>query len=258
MLDFAIDIARRAGALLLEGYSNQRAVELKSRFNLVTDMDRASEQLIVDAIRAAFPEHAILAEEGGRGAGAEDDSRPIWLIDPLDGTTNYAHGFPLFCVSLALWQDRAPRLGVVYDPLRDELFSAELGGGTRCNGRPITVSATPLLDAALISTGFPYDYAVEQANNLRQFDRIQARCRGVRRGGSAALEIAYVAMGRLDAHWELWLNPWDTGAATLLVLEAGGRLSDCNGDAWHPWKPDLIASNGLIHDELIRVLSAEV
>jgi myo-inositol-1(or 4)-monophosphatase len=253
MLEFATDIARRAGALLRDGLSRQRSVELKSAFNLVTDMDRASEALIIDAITAAYPDHAILAEESGARVG----SGPTWLIDPLDGTNNYAHGFPFFCVSLALWEERQPVLGVVYDPLRDELFSAQAGAGARCNGQPLHVSATPALSAALVSTGFPYDYATQPANNLREFDRIYGRCQGVRRAGAAALDIAYVAMGRLDAHWEMWLKPWDTGAAALLVLEAGGRLSDWQGVDWHPWKHDLVASNGLIHDELIEVLSDE-
>ncbi|MBK9715480.1 MAG: inositol monophosphatase [Kouleothrix sp.] len=253
MLDFAIDTARRAGALLLEGLHNQRSVELKSAFNLVTDMDYASEALIIAAITAAFPDHAILAEESGARVG----TGPTWLIDPLDGTNNYAHGFPFFSVSLALWEGRAPVLGVVYDPLRDELFSAQAGGGTFYNDRPSRVSTIAALSDALVSTGFPYSYASEPDNNQREFDRIQARCQGVRRSGSAALDLAYVAAGRLDAHWEIWLKPWDTGAGALLVREAGGRLSDWRGGDWSPWHHQLIASNGQIHDELIRVLSSE-
>jgi myo-inositol-1(or 4)-monophosphatase len=251
MLDFAIDIARRAGALLRNGLDGQRQINLKSQFEVVTDMDRASEDLIVGAIRDRFPDHAILAEESG---GAFAGTQPTWLIDPLDGTNNYAHGFPCFCVSLGLWADQRPVLGVVYDPLRDEMFYAGAGAGAYCNGKRLHVSQIRTLSAALISTGFPYDYASRADKNLREFDRIQARCQGVRRAGAAALDIAYVAMGRLDAHWELTLKPWVTGAAALLVLEAGGRLSDYNGGAWQPWNERLIASNGLIHDELIQVL----
>lgn len=254
MLDFAIDIARQAGALLVEGLSRQRQLELKSPFEVVTEMDRASEQLIITAIRTKFPDHTILAEESG---GTFDDDRPTWLIDPLDGTNNYAHGFPSFAVSLALWSERQPVLGVVYDPLRNELFSAGAGAGAHCNGQRLHVSSIATLGAALISTGFPYDYAGRTDNNLREFDRVQARCQGVRRAGAAALDLAYVAMGRLDAHWEIDLKPWDTGAATLLVQEAGGRISDHRGGAWNPWSSRLIASNGHIHDELIQVLSAE-
>ncbi|HEU5099267.1 MAG TPA: inositol monophosphatase family protein [Roseiflexaceae bacterium] len=253
MLDFATDLGRRAGVLLRDGLDRRRTIELKGAFDLVTDMDRASEDLIVSAIAAEFPDHAILAEESGAIGAAEY----TWLIDPLDGTNNYAHGYPYFCVSLGLWRGPTPLLGVIYNPLLDELFSAEAGGGAHRNGQPIHVSDTAALGAALISTGFPYDYAGTPENNLREFDRIQGRCQGVRRGGAAALDLAYVAMGRLDAHWELRLKPWDTGAATLLVLEAGGRLSDRRGQPWHPWADRLVASNGRIHDELIEGLSAE-
>ncbi len=251
MLDFAIDLARRAGALLLAGLERQRSVKLKSPFDLVTDIDYASEALIVEAISQQFPDHAILAEEGGSTAR---DSAYTWVIDPLDGTNNYAHGFPYFSVSLALLQDETPILGVVYDPMRDELFSAELGCGARCNGRRLHVSTTPQLASALISTGFPYDYATNPDNNAREFTALQARVQGVRRAGSAALDLAYVAMGRLDAHWELRINPWDIAAAALLVSEAGGRLSDWHGNPWTPWTDRLIASNGLIHEELIQAL----
>jgi myo-inositol-1(or 4)-monophosphatase len=261
MLDFAIAIARRAGRLLLDGLSRQRTVELKGPYDLVTDMDRASEDLIISAIAAEFPSHTILSEEGGGAGGRaehlDSTAEPIWLIDPLDGTNNYAHGFPFFCVSLALWKGRM-LLGVLYNPLLDELFSAEAGGGAHCNGHPIRVSATPTLDAALVATGFPYNYATTPENNLREFDRVQSRCQGVRRTGSAALELAYVAMGRLDAYWDQHLNPWDTGAGALLVREAGGRLSDWQAGAWHPWSRRLIASNEHIHAELVQVLSAEL
>lgn len=254
MLHFAIDTARRAGALLRAGLHSQRRVELKSPYELVTDMDRACEDLIVGAIAARYPDHAILAEERG---GSFADARPTWLIDPLDGTNNYAHGFPFFAVSLALWAGPRPLLGVVYDPLRDELFSAEAGAGAFCNGQPLRVSAVETLAGALASTGFPYDYHLRPDNNLAEFDRIQARCQGVRRGGAAALDLAYVAMGRLEAHWEVDLKPWDTGAAALMVLEAGGRVTDMRGGPWQPWCASIIASNGHIHAELIEVLSVE-
>ena len=252
MLDFTIDVARRAGALLLEGLDRQPVIELKSQFEVVTDMDRASEALIVNAIEQQFPDHAILSEEGG---GRDRTAAYTWLIDPLDGTNNYAHGFPFFSVSIALWNGQSPLLGVVYDPTRDELFAAEAGRGGRCNDRPLRVSTTATLGAALVSTGFPYDYGANTDNNARQFDRIQARCQGVRRAGSAALDLAYVAIGRLEAHWETRLKPWDSGAGALLVIEAGGRLSDWSGAPWHPWSERLIASNGHIHDELIEVLN---
>ncbi|HWQ13926.1 MAG TPA: inositol monophosphatase family protein [Roseiflexaceae bacterium] len=254
MLDFAAGLARRAGALLLDGLARDRAVALKSAFEVVTDVDRASEALIVAAIAERFPHHTIVAEEGG---GIERGSPERWVIDPLDGTNNYAHGFPFFSVSIGLLRGEELALGVVYDPLRDELFAAERGRGAFCNGRTIRVSATPTLAASLLSTGFPYDYAAGGANNWREFDRMQARSQGVRRAGAASLDLAYVAMGRLDAHWELRLQPWDSAAGALLVLEAGGRLSDWRGGPWNPWSDRLIASNGRIHDEIIHVLSAE-
>lgn len=251
MLAFAIDLARQAGQLLLDGLSRQRQIDLKSPYELVTDMDRASEELIVEAIRARFPDHAILAEESG---GAFGDGRPTWLIDPIDGTNNYAHGFPFFSVSLALWDAGRPQVGVVFDPTRDELFTAQAGAGAFCNAQPLRVSRIGTLASALLSTGFPYDFGSRDDNNLREFSRVQARCQGVRRCGSAALDIAYVAMGRLEAHWEIGLKPWDTGAAALLLLEAGGRITDSAAAPWHPWSPRAVASNGLIHDELLEVL----
>lgn len=252
MLSFAIETARRAGALLLEGLARRHTMELKSAYEVVTEVDRASEELIVNAIRDAFPDHAILAEESG---GVERASPFLWLIDPLDGTNNYAHGFPFFSVSIALMEHNDLILGVVFDPLRDELFYAERGAGSWCNGQRLRVSETPALAASLVSTGFPYDFATTADNNAQQFVRIQARTQGVRRAGSAALDLAYVAMGRLDAHWELRLKPWDTAAGALLVLEAGGRLSDWRGSPWNPWNDRLAASNGRIHDELIAALA---
>lgn len=252
LLSFAIETARRAGALLLEGLARRRTMELKSAYEVVTEVDRASEDLIVNAIHDAFPDHAILAEEG---SGIDRTSPFLWLIDPLDGTNNYAHGFPFFSVSIALMESNDLILGVVFDPLRDELFYAERGAGSWCNGQRLRVSETSALAASLVSTGFPYDFATTTDNNAQQFVRIQARTQGVRRAGSAALDLAYVAMGRLDAHWELRLKPWDTAAGALLVLEAGGRLSDWRGAPWDPWNDRLVASNGRIHDELIAALA---
>jgi myo-inositol-1(or 4)-monophosphatase len=252
MLDFTIDLARRAGMLLLSRLEGQRDMVLKSRFELVTDADHASEELIIKAIAEQFPDHAIVAEESG---GAQGEAGYTWVIDPLDGTNNYAHGFPAFCVSLGLMKDGQLHLGVIYDPTRDELFSAERGQGARCNGRRLHVSETPTLAAALISTGFPYNfYELTQDNNAREFNTLLGRVQGIRRPGSAALDLAYVAMGRLDAHWELQLKPWDSAAGALLVTEAGGHISDWRGDAWNPWNDRLLASNGHIHDELIQAL----
>lgn len=254
MLDFTISLARQAGALLLDGLTRPRQVELKGPFDLVTNIDRASEALIVGAIRDQFPDHTVIAEEGG---GVEHDSGWTWLIDPLDGTSNYAHGFPYFSVSLALLKDRVPFLGAVYDPGRDELFAAELGRGAWCNDRPIHVSSTPILASALVSTGFPYTFATDQDNNAAEFIRVHSRVRGIRRAGSAALDLCYVAISRLDAHWELRLKPWDSAAGALIVQEAGGRLSELSGEPWTPWSTDMLASNGHIHDEIRQVLNSK-
>jgi myo-inositol-1(or 4)-monophosphatase len=252
MLDFTIDIARKAGMLLLSKLETYRDVELKSPYELVTDADHASEALIIEAIRKEYPDHNIVAEESG---GVPEKRGYTWVIDPLDGTNNYAHGFPTFCVSMGLMYEGEPFLGVVYDPNRDELFTAKRGEGARCNGRLMRVSQTPSLAGSLVSSGFPYNYyKLEDNNNLPEFDAMSKRVQGVRRQGAAALDLAYVAMGRLEAHWELQLKPWDTAAATLMVTEAGGRISDWRGGEWHPWIDRLVASNGLIHDEIIQVL----
>jgi myo-inositol-1(or 4)-monophosphatase len=252
MLEFAATTARRAGALLLEGLRDRPRVELKSPFEVVTEVDRASERLIVDAITQQYPDHSLIGEEG---SAREGPSEYVWLIDPLDGTNNYAHGFPSFAVSIALLRGGRLYVGAVYDPLRDELFTGEAGRGAWCNGQPLHVAGTQALAQSLVSTGFPYDYASRAENNLRQFDRIQSRCQGVRRAGAAALDLAYVAAGRLDAHWEFGLKPWDSAAAAVMVGEAGGRLTDLRGGAWDPWSPHLIASNGAIHDELASALA---
>jgi myo-inositol-1(or 4)-monophosphatase len=252
MLDFAIDTARRAGVLLLSMFEGQRDVQLKSTFELVTDADHASEALVISAIGRQFPDHAIVAEESGGTAAAAGYT---WLIDPLDGTNNYAHGLPIFSVSLALLRDGALLLGVIYDPTRDELFAAESGQGARCNGRRIRVSESPNLAASLLATGFPYDYATNPDNNAREFTTLVGRVQGVRRLGSAALDLAYVAMGRFDAFWELRLSAWDVAAGSLLVEEAGGRITGIDGRPMNVDAPTLVASNGKVHDAVLRVLA---
>jgi myo-inositol-1(or 4)-monophosphatase len=252
MLEFAIDTARRAGVLLLSMFEGQRDVKLKSTFELVTDADHASEALVISAISRQYPDHAVVAEESG---GTAAEAGYTWLIDPLDGTNNYAHGLPIFSVSLALLHDGAPLVGVIYDPTRDELFAAERGEGARCNGRRIHVSENASLAASLLATGFPYDYATNPDNNAREFTTLAGRVQGVRRLGSAALDLAYVAMGRFDAFWELRLQPWDSAAGALLVSEAGGRVTDWRGGDWNPWSNRLLASNGHIHDEMVQMLA---
>jgi myo-inositol-1(or 4)-monophosphatase len=251
MLHAAITVARQAGSLLLEGLDHTPAIELKSPYEVVTDIDRASEQLIVTTLVEQFPDHAILAEEGG---GIERTSDYLWVIDPLDGTNNYAHGFPFFSVSIGLLRHGSLFLGVVYDPVRDQMFTAQAGSGAFCNGRRMSVSQTATVAASLLSTGFPYDYGITSENNREQFDRLQSCSQGVRRAGSAALDLAYVASGRFDAHWEFRLKPWDSAAGALLIQEAGGRLTDFQNQTWTPWSQTVIASNAHIHDELLAII----
>ncbi|NNJ09697.1 inositol monophosphatase [Chloroflexales bacterium ZM16-3] len=251
MLDFAIDLAHRAGAILLAGQERERSVSFKRQADLVTDIDRASEALIVAAIHERFPGHAILAEEGGIVEGVGEYQ---WVIDPLDGTLNYVHGMPIYCVSIGLLRRGDLFLGVVYDPTRDELFAAEAGCGAFCNGRRLHVSPTVELAHSMLTTGFPYDRFSRADNNLEQFGRLLLKARDIRRPGAAALDLAYVAAGRSDAHWELGLAPWDMAAGALLVCEAGGTLSDWRGEPWRPGGDRLVASNGNIHAELLREL----
>jgi myo-inositol-1(or 4)-monophosphatase len=251
MIDFAIDLAHRAGALLRAGQERERSFTLKRQADLVTDVDKASEALIVSAIRARYPDHAIIAEEG---AGAESQSEYCWVIDPIDGTLNYYHGLPIFCVSIGLLRGGELHLGVVYDPMRDELFAAEAGRGAFCNGRRLHVSDTREIAYSILTTGFPYDRFDRPDNNLAEFGRLLMKAQDIRRPGAAALELCYVAAGRTDAHWELGLAPWDTAAGALIVREAGGMLTDWRGQPWRPGDDHLVASNGHIHAELISYL----
>lgn len=254
MLDFAIDLAYRAGAILQAGQERDRSVTFKRQADLVTDIDKASEALIVSAIRERYPSHAILAEEGGM---AEGSSEYQWVIDPLDGTLNYVHGIPIYCVSIGLLRRGELFIGVIYDPTRAELFAAQAGQGAFCNGRRLRVSSTAEIGHSMLTTGFPYDRFSRADNNLAQFGRLLLKARDIRRPGSGALDLAYVAAGRSDAHWELGLAPWDTAAGALLVREAGGTLSGWRGEPWRPGDDHTVASNGMIHAELIHELSIE-
>ncbi|HFD39405.1 MAG TPA: inositol monophosphatase [Anaerolineae bacterium] len=262
-LDFALETARQAGALL-RGFEQRQAVGYKSsEIDIVTAADLASERLIVDAIRARFPEHSILSEEGlGDLHRVAAEIPHLWLVDPLDGTVNYAHGFPVWGVTLALAERGRVVLGVIYDPLRDEMFWAEEGQGAWCNGQRLHVSATGRLREALVATGFAYQRAAlsnashgdAPGNNLAEFGVIMPRVQGIRRAGAATLDLAYLAAGRLDAYWEMYLQPWDWAAGTLLVQEAGGQVSDLTGAPWSPGTNGLAASNGLLHAELLALL----
>jgi myo-inositol-1(or 4)-monophosphatase len=246
-IDVAIEIAREAGQLLLAhcGVS----FELKGDYDLVTAADRASEQLIIKRLKERFPEHGIVAEEGGR---AEERAELRWYVDPLDGTTNFAHGFPMWNVTLALAQRDEVIAGVIFDPLNRELFAAERGAGARLNGAPIRVSRTRLLNDSLVATGFPSRKRLQNVN-IHFYYQLAMVTHGVRRGGSAALDLAYTACGRLEAFWEFGLNPWDMAAGALLVEEAGGKTSGMQGEPFDLHARYVLADNGLIHEELLEV-----
>lgn len=248
-LDAGIEIARQAGQVLLA----HRGVgfELKGDFDLITAADRASEQLIVNRLKQRFPNHGIIAEEGGR---AEMHSEFRWYVDPLDGTTNFAHGFPMWNVTLAVARDEEIIAGVVFDPLNDELFTAERGAGSRLNGAPVHVSKVRSLSDALVATGFPSRRRHRDVN-IHFYYQVAMVTHGVRRGGSAALDLAYTACGRLDAFWEFGLNPWDMAAGILLVQEAGGKVSGMKGERIDLHGPHVLADNGQIHNETLDLFA---
>jgi len=245
-------IAREAGALLLPYFHRGLKIEYKGDADLVTAADRASEVLIRERIRQQFPSHDVLGEEQGLSDQGGDYR---WYVDPLDGTTNFAHGYPVFCVSMALehrGDDQSRRIaGVVYDPTRDELFTAELGKGAHLNGAPIHVSKAAQLKECLVATGFP-SHKRHKNPNIHFYHQITLRTHGVRRAGSAALDLCNVASGRFDGFWEFNLNPWDTAAGALIVEEAGGKVSRFDGSAFELDSRETLASNGLVHDALLR------
>ena len=250
----AVEAARRAGAYLREHRHGVRRVDRKtSAINLVTEIDRGAEALIVGLLRDRFPDHGILAEEGGEIAGA---GRHQWIVDPLDGTTNFVHGLPIYAVSIALVEERHPVLGIVYDPTLDECFVAERSGGAALDGRPLRVSATATVDESLLATGFPYNIRETADTNLAEYAAFARRCRVVRALGSAALSLAWVAAGRLDGYWELRLAAWDVAAGALLVEEAGGRVTGLAGDPLDLATPSVVASNRAIHAEIVDALTA--
>jgi myo-inositol-1(or 4)-monophosphatase len=247
----AVDLARRAGHLLQEALGGPRRIHHKGVINIVTEMDQRAEALIVSGLREAFPDHAVLAEEGGATAGR---SEYRWHIDPLDGTTNYAHGLPIFAVSIGLERGGAMELGVAYDPNHDECFVAERGAGARLNDEPIRVSDCAALDQALLVTGFPYDIRTTVETNLPEYGALSLRSQGVRRLGSAVLDLCYVACGRFDGYWELSLGPWDMAAGGLIVREALGHVTDVRGGPWRLDGPGILASNGLLHEAMLESL----
>jgi myo-inositol-1(or 4)-monophosphatase len=247
----AILAAKKAGLLLKRRLGWKRQVKYKGVVNLVTEMDLLAEKVIVSEIRKRYPDHSLLAEEKTDLRG---DSPYRWVIDPLDGTTNYAHGYPVFSVSIALEKAGEVILGVVYDPTRDELFVGKKGKGARLNGRKIHVSSTPKLSECLLATGFPYDIRETAADNFDHFRNFALRAHAVRRAGSAALDLCYVAAGRFDGFWEMKLGPWDLAAGSLMVREAGGKVTDFLGTPLVLDGKYVLASNGKIHREMIQLL----
>ena len=254
-MGLAIDLARRAGALLRDGFGHAADIRHKGVIDLVTEFDLRSERLIVDGIREAFPQDAWLAEEGGlRGSG---EAR--WLIDPLDGTVNFAHGVPIFAVSIAVVQAGEPVLGVIYDPLRDELFQASTGSGAFLNGDRLAVAPTVDLNESLLVTGFAYDIRTADEDNLDHYAAFALRSQGVRRLGSASLDLAYVAAGRFDGYWELSVEAWDVAAGVVLVREAGGLATRVDGGSDILGPPiSVVAANARLHAEMMGVLRKTV
>jgi len=249
---FIETVAVEAGAFLRESIHNPHTVQYKGEINLVTEVDRLSEALIIGRIQNAFPGHDILAEESPETANG---SAFRWIIDPLDGTTNYAHGLPIFCVSIALEVEGMIRLGAVCNPMLGELFVAEKGEGAFLNGRRLAVSQTAELSRALLATGFPYDIREDRNNNLNYFKAMALNAQAVRRTGAAALDMAYVAAGRFDGFWELKLMPWDAAAGWLLITEAGGTVTDFRNAPYQLRSPHILASNGSIHGEMAGILA---
>ncbi len=249
-LETAVEIAREAGALVAQYFERRIGFEIKGEFDLVTEADRASEKLVVERLRAHFPAHDIVAEEGGGHSGA---SEYCWYVDPLDGTTNFAHGFPVFNVSIGLARKGEPIAGVVYDPTRRETFRAERGAGAYLDGHRLHVSGCRRLGDSLASTGFPSRKRHHNVN-IHFYYQLAMASHGVRRTGSAALDLAYVAAGRLDFFWEFGLNPWDVAAGILLVEEAGGRITDMNGGPHSLTESDhILADNFLLHDQAVEI-----
>jgi len=237
----------------MEYYGKVKAIEHKGDIDLVTEADHESERRIVSMIKDAYPHHRILAEESGDSG---DASSYTWIVDPLDGTTNYAHGYPCFCVSIAIEYEGNVIHGVIYDPVRKELFTAEKGNGAYLNGTPINVSSTQELNNSLLCTGFPYDVREDMGSNMHLFRSFLMQAQAVRRDGSAALDLCYTAAGRFDGFWEQKLHPWDVAAGSLILSEAGGELSRYQGGPFSIYIPEIIASNGLLHKQMLAVVSS--
>ncbi|MFC1807621.1 inositol monophosphatase family protein [Candidatus Omnitrophota bacterium] len=249
---FTQELSLNAGNFLKKNLGKIKKISYKGRMNLVTDIDTRCEKLILKRILDRFPDHKILSEEAGKvGSG---DSEFLWLIDPIDGTTNYAHSFPFYCVSIGLSTNGNMVLGAIYDPARNELFSAYKNGGAFLNRKRIHVSRVKKLERSLLTTGFPYKFGTKMRRNITNFSNFMLKCQAVRRPGSAALDLCYVAVGRFEGFWELDLRPWDTAAGAIIVEEAGGRVTTFDGKRFDPFKKEILATNNLIHNQMMKVV----
>ncbi|MDP8234462.1 MAG: inositol monophosphatase family protein [Candidatus Saelkia tenebricola] len=244
-------IAKKAGGFILSKLGKAGKLEFKGERNIVTEIDKKSEKIIKAYLKKHFPNFEFLGEE----FGGDINSEYYWLVDPIDGTNNFSHSFPVFCTSIALMKDKEPLIGVIYDPTRDELFYSIKGEGAYLNRKKISVSKIDIISRSLLATGFYYEFKEQTDTNIEHFINFIHHAQGIRRCGAAALDLAYVASGRLDGFWELGLNPWDTAAGLLLVREAGGCLTKLDGDVYDPFHSDIAASNGIIHQKILEILS---
>jgi myo-inositol-1(or 4)-monophosphatase len=250
-VSLAVRAARAAGKIIKEDFGTRSPVDFKGRINPVTETDLKAERVITSLVRAECPSHNILAEEEKHGRLS---SSYLWIIDPLDGTVNFTHGYPFISVSIALQHREELILGVVFDPIHNELFVGEKGKGAMLNGTPVHVSNETSLEKSLLCTGFPYSIREDPSDNFENFRKFCLSAQGVRRAGSAALDLCYVAMGRLEGFWERTLKPWDTAAAALILREAGGLLTDYSGNDYNPFLEELVATNGRIHEDMLRII----
>ncbi len=251
VLEFAVALAFESGKIQKKRYQQKHAIYHKGEINIVTDVDLECQERIIGLIGRHFPQDQVIAEEKDN---VFEGDRNRWIVDPIDGTTNYAHGYPFFCTSIAYEVNREIVCGVVYNPIFDELFFAEKGKGAYLNGERLRVSRAVDMKQCLLTTGFPYDIATTSRNNIDHFVAFLYNAQAIRRDGSAALNLAYVAAGRFDGFWELKLNPWDTAAGVLMVSEAGGRVTSFTGKPFDIYGGQIVASNALIHDDMLRVL----
>ncbi|HBA26093.1 MAG TPA: inositol monophosphatase [Nitrospinae bacterium] len=267
-LKIAIEAAKEAGRIQRERFGENFKIEHKGEINLVTEVDYQCEKAIIDIIKRDYPEHEILTEEAGSVKGLPPSHSPLtkggqmegkykWIIDPLDGTTNYAHSYPCFCASIGLEIDGEIVAGAVYNPMLDELFTSVKGKGAYLNEKRIGVSKIADINKSLLATGFPYDIRDSKENNLNHFCNFAVRAQAIRRPGSAVLDLCYLAAGRFDGFWELKLYPWDMAASSLIVKEAGGMITDFKGGEFSIYKGEMLATNGLIHKEMIEILSRQ-